>query len=101
MLLNRLDEQGQSPSDHPNLAEAPSVTAKKFYYDTVCYGSKAAFICAFEAFGDDHLVTGSDYPVLQDFEELQGDLRLYRAAGPAEGRHRQDPAPQRASSVRF
>src|SRR5437588_5343297 len=40
MLLNRLDQQGQSPSGHPNLAEAPSVTAKKFYYDTVCYGSK-------------------------------------------------------------
>src|SRR5437762_1833426 len=44
MLLNRLDKQGQNQSGHPNLAEAPSVTAKKFYYDTVCYGSKAAFI---------------------------------------------------------
>ena len=68
MLLNRLDKQGQNPSGHPNLAEAPSVTAKKFYYDTVCYGSKAAFCCALEAFGEDHLVTGSDYPVLQDWE---------------------------------
>jgi len=26
---------GQSQSGHPNLAEAPSVTAKKFWYDTV------------------------------------------------------------------
>jgi predicted TIM-barrel fold metal-dependent hydrolase len=68
MLLNRLDQQGQAASHHPNLAEAPSVTAKKFYYDTVCYGSKAAFTCALEAFGEDHLVTGSDYPVLQDYE---------------------------------
>jgi predicted TIM-barrel fold metal-dependent hydrolase len=68
MLLNRLDQQGQSESGHPHLAEAPSVTAKKFYYDTVCYGSKAAFTCALEAFGADHLVTGSDYPVLQDYE---------------------------------
>jgi predicted TIM-barrel fold metal-dependent hydrolase len=34
----------------------------------VCYGSKAAFTCALEAFGADHLVTGSDYPVLQDYE---------------------------------
>jgi 6-methylsalicylate decarboxylase len=66
MLLNRLDKQGQR--DHPGLAEAPSVTAKKMYYDTVCYGSKAAFTCALEAFGADHLVTGSDYPVLQDYE---------------------------------
>ncbi len=68
MLLNRLDKQGQGPSGHPNLAEAPSVTARKFYYDTVCYGSKPAFLCALEAFGADHLVTGSDYPVLQDYE---------------------------------
>jgi predicted TIM-barrel fold metal-dependent hydrolase len=68
MLLHRLDQQGQSPSGHQGLAEAPSVTAKKFWYDTVCYGSKAAFTCALEAFGADHLVTGSDYPVLQDYE---------------------------------
>jgi predicted TIM-barrel fold metal-dependent hydrolase len=53
---------------HPNLAEAPSVIAKKFYYDTVCYASKPVFICALEAFGADHLVTGSDYPILQDYE---------------------------------
>jgi predicted TIM-barrel fold metal-dependent hydrolase len=66
MLLNRLDKQGQR--DHPGLAEAPSVTARKIYYDTVCYGSKAAFMCAYEAFGAEHLVTGSDYPVLQDYE---------------------------------
>jgi predicted TIM-barrel fold metal-dependent hydrolase len=71
MLLNRLDKQGQNQSGHPNLAEAPSVTAKKFYYDTVCYGSKAALTCALEAFGADHLVTGSDYPVLQDYEEYK------------------------------
>jgi hypothetical protein len=66
MLLHRLDKQGRR--DHSNLAEAPSVTAKKFWYDTVCYGSKAAFTCALEAFGADHLITGSDYPVLQDYE---------------------------------
>jgi predicted TIM-barrel fold metal-dependent hydrolase len=69
MLLERLDRQGMR--DHPDLAEKPSVTAKRFYYDTVCYGSKAAFICALEAFGADHLVTGSDYPVLQDYEEYR------------------------------
>ena len=68
MLLNRLDLQGQTQSGHPNLADAPSTTAKRFYYDTVCYGSRAAFTAALEAFGADHLVTGSDYPVLQDYE---------------------------------
>ena len=45
-------------------------------------------------------MTGSDYPVLQDYESLQGDLRLYRAARPAKIGHRQDPAPQRAEAVR-
>jgi predicted TIM-barrel fold metal-dependent hydrolase len=72
MLLNRLDQQGRSAqSGHPNFAEAPSATAKKFYYDNVCYGSKAAFLCALEAFGAGHLVTGSDYPVLQDYESYR------------------------------
>ena len=66
MLLNRLDKQGVQ--HHPDLAELPSVTAKRFWYDTVCYGSKAAFGCAIEAFGADHLVTGSDYPVLLNWE---------------------------------
>jgi 6-methylsalicylate decarboxylase len=47
------------------------VTARRFWYDTVCYGSKAAFTCACEAFGPDRLVTGSDYPVLQDYEEYR------------------------------
>jgi 6-methylsalicylate decarboxylase len=66
MLLNRLDKQGVR--DLGALAELPSVTARRFWYDTVCYGSKAAFTCACEAFGPDRLVTGSDYPVLQDYE---------------------------------
>jgi predicted TIM-barrel fold metal-dependent hydrolase len=34
----------------------------------VCYGSKAAFTCALEAFGDDHIVPGSDFPILLDYE---------------------------------
>ena len=69
MLLNRLDNQGVK--NHPGLAELPSVTAKRFWYDTVCYSSKAAFSCAIEAFGADHLMAGSDYPVLQDYEEYK------------------------------
>ena len=69
MQLNRLDKQGLR--DNPDLPELPSVTAKRFYYDTVCYGSKAAFLCALEAFGADHLVTGSDYPVLMAWEDYK------------------------------
>ena len=66
MLLNRLDQQGVR--DLGTLAELPSVTARRFWYDTVCYGSKAAICCACEAFGVEKLVTGSDYPVLRDYE---------------------------------
>jgi 6-methylsalicylate decarboxylase len=66
MLLHRLDNQ--VPSQHPDLPERPSVTARRFYYDTVSHGSQAALLCASNAFGADHLVTGSDYPVLLAFE---------------------------------
>ena len=60
-----VEKQVLSPHWPPTCRASP---AKKFWYDTVCYGSKAAFTCALEAFGADHLVTGSDYPVLQDYE---------------------------------
>lgn len=79
MLLDRLDRQG---AQHlKDLAEAPSATAKKFYYDTVCYGSKAAFLCALEAFGADHLVAGSDYPVLQDWESYKETFAFIKRLG--------------------
>src|SRR5262249_43109445 len=68
LLMNRLHKKGPGPRGHPNLPQAPSAPPPRFYYDTVCYGSKPAFLCALEAFGADHIVTGSDYPVLQDWE---------------------------------
>lgn len=60
MLMPRLDHQ--VPTLHPNLAEAPTVTIKRFWYDTVGHGSTAAIRCANEALGADRLVLGSDYP---------------------------------------
>jgi predicted TIM-barrel fold metal-dependent hydrolase len=66
MQLNRLDNQ--VPRVHPNLPEPPSVTARRFYYDTVGHGSHAALLCAWKAFGADRIVAGSDYPVLMAFE---------------------------------
>ena len=66
MQLQRLDNQ--APRQHPDLPEPPSVTARRFYYDTVGHGSQAALLCAWTAFGADHLVAGSDYPVLLAFE---------------------------------
>lgn len=66
MLLDRLDNQGFVPP--LDLAEPVSETLRGFYYDTVGHGSQAALQCAWRAFGADHLVTGSDYPVLLAFE---------------------------------
>jgi 6-methylsalicylate decarboxylase len=86
MLLNRLDQQGVR--DLGGLAELPSVTARRFWYDTVCYGSKAAICCECETFGVEKLVTGSDYPVLQAYESYSETFavigRLGLPAGDAE-----------------
>ena len=66
MQLNRLDNQ--MPAQHPDLPEKPSVTARRLSYDTVGHGSQAALTCAYKAFGAEHLVTGTDYPFLMDYE---------------------------------
>ena len=83
MLLQRLDNQ--APRQHPDLPERPSATARRFYYDTVSHGSPAALRCAWQAFGADHLVAGSDYPVLLAFESYRQNFHYIREAGlPAE-----------------
>jgi predicted TIM-barrel fold metal-dependent hydrolase len=79
MLLQRLDNQ--APSQHPDLPERPSLTARRFYYDTVGHGSQAALLCAWKAFGADHLVAGSDYPVLLAFETYRQTFHYIREAG--------------------
>jgi predicted TIM-barrel fold metal-dependent hydrolase len=79
MQLQRLDNQG--PRVHPDLPEPPSVTARRFYYDTVGHGSPAALLCAWKAFGADHLVAGSDYPVLMAFETYHQTFHYIREAG--------------------
>jgi 6-methylsalicylate decarboxylase len=76
MLLQRLDNQ--APRQHPDLPEPPSVTARRFYYDTVGHGSQAALLCAWKAFGADHLVAGSDYPVLLAFETYRQTFHYIR-----------------------
>jgi predicted TIM-barrel fold metal-dependent hydrolase len=83
MLLQRLDNQ--APRQHPDLPERPSVTARRCYYDTVGHGSQAALLCAWKAFGADHLVAGSDYPVLLAFETYRQTFHYIRESGlPAE-----------------
>jgi 6-methylsalicylate decarboxylase len=79
MLLARMDNQ--IAAMHPELPEKPSITARRFYYDTVGHGSHAALRCACEAFGPGHLVTGSDYPVLLAFEKYGRTFEYIREAG--------------------
>src|SRR5581483_1120376 len=66
MLLERLDNQFSMRQRE--LPEPPSVTARRFYYDTVGHGSHAALLCAWKAYGAEHIVPGSDFPVLVAFE---------------------------------
>ena len=79
MQLTRLDNQG--PRNHPNLPEPPSVTARRFYYDTVGHGSHAALLCAWKGFGADRIVAGSDYPVLMAFETYTQTFHYIREVG--------------------
>ena len=69
MLLERLDNQFSM--QQRDLPEPPSVTARRFFYDTVGHGSHAALLCAWKAFGADHLLPGSDYPVLLAHERYE------------------------------
>jgi 6-methylsalicylate decarboxylase len=66
MLLPRLNNQFSMQSR--GLTEPPADTARRFYYDTVGHGSEAALTCAVMAFGADHVLPGSDYPVLLSYE---------------------------------
>lgn len=79
MLLERLDNQYSMQAN--NLPEPPSVTARRFYYDTVGHGSKAALHCANLAFGADHILPGSDYPVLLSYETYRETFSWIRDAG--------------------
>jgi predicted TIM-barrel fold metal-dependent hydrolase len=83
MQLQRLDNQ--VPSRYPDLPERPSETARRFYYDTVGHGSHAALLCAWKAFGADHLVAGSDYPVLMAFETYRQTFHYVRECGLPDG----------------
>src|SRR5207245_2205772 len=72
MLLQRLDHE--APARVPGLAEPPSVTARRLYYDTVGHGSSIALSAAWQAFGADHLMAGSDYPITLYFEPYRANF---------------------------
>lgn len=60
LLVNRMDNQKSlfMPAD----AEKPSVTVRKFWYDTVSHAYAPALRLACEALGADRFLLGSDYP---------------------------------------
>jgi predicted TIM-barrel fold metal-dependent hydrolase len=74
--LNRLDHQLRF--FHRDLPEPPSVTARRFYYDTVGHGADAALLYAWKACGAGQLLPGSDWPVLlidESYSETFGYIR--------------------------
>jgi predicted TIM-barrel fold metal-dependent hydrolase len=77
MILFRMDHQMQ----RAGLAEEPSATARRLYYDTVSHGFGGALLCARQAFGADHLVPGSDWPVLLAHESYKETFEYVRRAG--------------------
>ncbi|MBB5084883.1 amidohydrolase family protein [Nonomuraea endophytica] len=59
MLTERADHQVSG------LAEPPSVTARRMFYDTVSHGHAPALRAAAQTFGADRLVLGTDFPFLK------------------------------------
>jgi 6-methylsalicylate decarboxylase len=60
MLLQRADDQYHWEA--PDTPEAPSVSARRMWYDTVGHGHVPALRCAIDSFGADRLVLGTDFP---------------------------------------
>jgi predicted TIM-barrel fold metal-dependent hydrolase len=79
MLLNRLDHE--APPNLEPLAEPPSVTAKRFYYDTVGHNSQIALQAGHAAFGADHLMAGSDFAILLCFEPYETNFDCITQSG--------------------
>lgn len=77
-VVQRLDNQ--LPFFVP-LAEKPSRTARRMWYDTCCHGSGAALRAGIEAFGADRIVPGSDYPFLTVHEPYRDNLQFVRSLG--------------------
>ena len=68
MLINRLDQQGQRPRGHPEPRRGAERHRQQVLLRHRVLRLESGLPVRLEAFGADHLVTGSDYPVLQDCE---------------------------------
>lgn len=83
MLAQRLDNQ--LATENPGLPEKPSVTLRRFWYDTVCHGSAPTLRCVCELMGADRVLAGSDYPALAAFEPYNASFDFVRRSGLPEG----------------
>ncbi|MFF2550706.1 amidohydrolase family protein [Nocardia sp. NPDC058058] len=64
MLLQRADNQYMWEA--PQTPEAPSVQARRMWYDTVGHGHLPALQAAIDSFGADRLLLGTDFPYEND-----------------------------------
>ncbi|MEV6073304.1 amidohydrolase family protein [Nocardia sp. NPDC052001] len=64
MLLQRADNQYLWEA--PQTPEAPSVLARRMWYDTVGHGHLPALRAAIDSFGADRLILGTDFPYEND-----------------------------------
>lgn len=64
MLLQRADNQYLWEA--PQTPEAPSVIARRMWYDTVGHGHLPALHAAIDSFGADRLILGTDFPYEND-----------------------------------
>jgi 6-methylsalicylate decarboxylase len=69
MLLRRVDNLYQREARET--PEAPSVSARRMWYDTVGHGHVPALRCAIDSLGADRLLLGTDYPYENNFAFLR------------------------------
>lgn len=78
-MLDRLDNQ--VPKYVADLSGRPSEMARSMWYDTVSHASHVGLRAAVEALGSERLISGSDFPVLLDFERYGATFDYIANAG--------------------
>lgn len=80
LLVPRMDDHYRWGM--PDGPEAPSLVARRLWYDTVGHGHIPALRAARETFGAGRLLLGSDYPYQQDHEYLNAIAYVLEAGLP-------------------
>lgn len=80
-IVKRLDNQLPF---FATLAEKPSQTVRRMWYDTCCHGSLTAMRAGIDVFGADRIVPGSDYPFLTVHEPYHTNINFVRSLGLSE-----------------